>query len=126
MILLDRHAYFWFVLDDPHLPARVKALIENDRDVFVSSISFWEMAIKSSKGKMELPSDIDVMMRTCEKMGISILQIQGTHLRVLQTLPWIHKDPFDRLLIAQAKAENMILVTADENIAKYDVSTYWR
>lgn len=70
MILLETHAYYWFIMDDPHLPASVKRIIETEEMVFVSSVSFWEMTIKSSLGKMELPADITAMMSACEEMGI--------------------------------------------------------
>ena len=125
MILLDTHAYYWFILDDPHLPAPVKSRIESEDVVFVSSVSFWEMTIKSSLGKLELPADIPAMMGACEKMGINILPIRASHLEHLLKLPWIHRDPFDRLIISQAQAENLSLVTADGNIMKYDVETFW-
>ena len=125
MILLDTHAYYWFIMDDPHLPAHVKNRIESEDVVFVSSVSFWEMTIKSSLGKLELPADIPVMMEACEKMGINILPIRASHLGQLLKLPWIHRDPFDRLIISQALDENLSLVTADGNIMKYDVDTFW-
>lgn len=125
MILLDTHVYYWFIMDDPHLPASVKRIIETEKMVFVSSVSFWEMTIKSSLGKMELPADITAMMSACEEMGIIILPIRASHLGKLLKLPWIHKDPFDRLIISQAQDEKMSLVTADGNIMKYDVETIW-
>lgn len=125
MILLDTHAYYWFIMDDPHLPVKVKNLIEDEESVFVSSASFWEMTIKSSLGKMELPASISKMMDACKEMNINILDIKKDHLEHLQKLPWIHKDPFDRLIIAQALTADMTLVTVDRNIVKYDVKTYW-
>ena len=126
MILLDTHAFLWFVNDPSQLPSKVKEAIETEENVFISIASFWEMAIKSSKGMLALPSSISTMMKDCEKLDISILPIRAEHLEKLNQLPWIHKDPFDRLLICQAQAEGLIFVTIDENIIKYDVRTMWR
>ena len=109
MILLDTHAYYWFVMDDPHLPVKVRNLIEDEESVFVSSVSFWEMTIKSSIGKMVLPASISEMMDACKEMDIGILNIIKENLECLQKLPWIHRDPFDRLIIAQALTGDMTL-----------------
>lgn len=125
MILLDTHTFLWFVNDPSQLPAHVNQLIEEADDVFVSIASFWEMAIKSSKGKLGLPASITQMMMDCRMMDFTILPIKGSHLERLNHLPWIHKDPFDRLLICQAQAEGLTLLTVDENIPKYDVQTAW-
>lgn len=125
MLLLDTHAYLWFLMDDPKLPASVKRLIESEETVCVSIGSFWEIAIKDSIGKLRIPAPVSTLVDECEKYRMSVLPIEAEHLALLKDLPRIHGDPFDRLLICQAKAENMILVTADENIVKYDVQVYW-
>ena len=124
--LLDTHTLLWFVDEAPQLPLNVRELIEGSKDVCVSIASFWEMAIKSSKGKLSLTCSIIQMMGICiDTLKFPILHIKGVHLEMLRTLPWIHKDPFDRLLIAQAMSEEMALVTADEHIAKYPVHRMW-
>ncbi len=125
MILLDTHTFLWFVNDPSQLPSRVNQLIEEAEHVYVSIASFWEMAIKSSKGKLELPTSITRMMFDCQTLGLTILPIKGSHLEHLNKLPWIHKDPFDRLLICQAQSEELTFLTVDENIQKYDVRTAW-
>lgn len=125
MYLLDTHALLWFLNDDPKLPAGTKKLIETAQQVYVSIGTFWEMSIKDSIGKLSLPAPISDVMADCEKLGFSVLPIKAAHLAKLKSLPPIHKDPFDRLLICQAEAEAMTLITVDENIVKYDVRTVW-
>ena len=125
MILLDTHAFLWFLNDDPKLPANIKELIENEQKVYVSIGSFWEIAIKESIGKLTIPSPVATLMSDCEREQIGILPIRADHLALLKELPKINGDPFDRLLICQAVAEGMPLVTADEYIAKYHVQTIW-
>ena len=94
--------------------------------MFVSIVSFWEMAIKASLGKLTMPRPIQIMMDDAVQRGFILLPIVGAHLEKLSLLPWIHRDPFDRLLICQAQAEGLTLVSADENIRKYDVKTLWK
>ena len=125
MILLDTHAIYWFLSENPKLPEKTRRLIESDYKVYVSILSFWEMSIKSSIGKMELPASITEMIRECKRMGFTLLAIEPSHLERLKSLPKIHGDPFDRLLICQAQEESLTLVTRDENIPKYDVGTLW-
>ena len=76
-------------------------------------------------GDSKLPVPIETFMQDCSDYAISILQIKASHLARLQELPWIHRDPFDRLMICQAKEENLAFITADENIARYDIKTIW-
>ena len=126
MLLLDTHTFLWFVNDPTRLPEKVNAEIETAESVYVSIASFWEITIKSSLGKLDLPAPISQMMKDCEHLDFSILPIKSGHLEKLLTLPWHHRDPFDRLLISQAQAENLKLVTIDENISRYDVDTLWK
>ena len=125
MYLLDTHTYLWFVNGDTNLPSGVNAMLETAKGLFVSIATFWELAIKNSLGKLELPFSITRMMEDCNKLQISILPIKANHLETLKTLPWIHRDPFDRLLISQALAEDLTLITVDKNIKQYNVKTYW-
>ena len=125
MLLLDTHTFLWFVNDPSKLPERVNAAIETADNVYVSIASFWEMTIKNSLGKLDLPMPISQMMTDCEQLEFSILPIKSGHLDKLSKLPFHHRDPFDRLLICQAQEENLKLVTADEIIAEYDVQTFW-
>ena len=123
--LLDTHALLWYLNGDPQLPTEIKDLVENVPDVSVSIGVFWEMAIKESIGKLYLPAPISVIMEDCERMGFAILPIKAAHLEKLKTLPRLHGDPFDRLYICQAQAENMTLITADSNVSQYEVQTLW-
>lgn len=125
MILLDTHTVLWFLNDDDNLPQSIRDLIEDETEVFVSIASFWEIAIKNSIGKLQLSCSVTDMMNTCLNRGIEILQIKAEHLELLNNLPMIHRDPFDRLLICQAKAENLLFITKDENIPKYEIRTFW-
>lgn len=125
MLLLDTHSFLWFVNADDRLPQKTSDVIEEDSDVFVSIASFWEITIKNSLGKLELDLTITELMQSCIEDGFTILPISATHLEVLKNLPWIHRDPFDRLLISQAIAEELTFVTVDGNIREYDIKTFW-
>jgi PIN domain nuclease of toxin-antitoxin system len=92
----------------------------------VSIVSAWEIAIKVSIGKMSgLKCGIHTFINTLENMPVRILPIHSRHIEAVEILPFIHRDPFDRLLIATAKAEGITILTADENIPKYDVPSVW-
>ena len=125
MLLLDTHAYYWFITDSDRLPIATKEMIETEEHVFVSIASFWEMAIKESLGKLKLPAMIKELMEDCTEYEFSILPINGMHLNRIKNLPFIHRDPFDRILICQAQEEDLTIVTVDSNIMKYDVMTIW-
>ena len=124
-LLLDTHTLLWFLGDDPKLPEEIKAQIEASPDVLISIGAFWEMAIKESIGKLDLPVSVSVLMADCENLGFRVLPIRASHLEKLKSLPRLHGDPFDRLYVCQAQAEGLTLVTADENIPRYAVNTLW-
>lgn len=120
-LLLDTHALLWWLSDDPRLGARVKAEIMDSRNpVWVSAATVWEMGIKKELGKLQAPDDMD---RVIEEEGFEKLAIDCNHGEAAPTLPPLHRDPFDRMLIAQAQMEGLILVTADEKILQYPVRT---
>ena len=121
MLLLDTNAFIWFVGDEDTLSEEVRAEIETNEHVFVSIATFWEMAIKHCKGLLELSNTITELMEICGRLSISILQINGSHLDVVSQLPLIHKDPFDRLIISQAKVEGLTIVTSDHVFSEYGV-----
>lgn len=120
-ILLDTHILLWHLTDNPRLSLAQSRLIEDPTHIkFFSVASLWEMAIKSSLGKLDLRRPLDELIPA----EISILPIRLAHLQTLQSLPFHHKvhGPtlrFDRLLIAQAQVESLWLMTDDENISKY-------
>ncbi len=126
-MLLDTHAFLWFVLDDPKLSKAAKTLIEDGaNDILVSPASYWEIAIKVGLGKLDLRSSYDDFMeRGIAGNDFVILPIEPKHTSLLTTLPTHHKDPFDRLLAAQAATENMAVVSADEALDAYGVQRLW-
>lgn len=124
MLLLDTHTYLWFISASPLLPHWVNEKIQTSEKVFVSIASFWEIAIKNAKGLLELPVPVSTLIEDCKnKLNFDVLPIKGGHLDQLKSLPVIHKDPFDRILICQAQIEEMTIVTVDEKIVQYEVET---
>ena len=121
MLLLDTHTYLWFISGDSLLPQWVSERIQKSEKVFVSIVTFWEIAIKNRKGLLSLPVSVSKMMEDCEKLNMTILPIIGSHLDRMKELPFIHKDPFDRMMVCQAQAEKIALVTVDSYISQYDV-----
>ncbi|MGK2945607.1 MAG: type II toxin-antitoxin system VapC family toxin [Desulfuromonadales bacterium] len=115
--LLDTHVLLWWLDDSPRLGPRCKELIADQRnEIFVSAATTWEISIKKNLGKLEAPEDIDSIV---EDEGFSKLPISLYHGQLAGSLPVFHHDPFDRMLIAQAQSEGLILVTSDENIGLY-------
>jgi len=125
-ILLDTHTLIWFLNGDEMLSNKVRTEIENNTNLkFVSIVSFWEIAIKMSLGKIELPHGLKKFMKLVEGNGFEILPISLEHTLAVSTLEFIHRDPFDRLLIAQSKVDKLTFATKDEHIQKYNIKTIW-
>lgn len=117
--LLDTHVLLWWFDDASALGPRCRDILSDSRnDVYVSAASTWEISIKTARGKIRAPDDLDAAV---EDEGFSKLPISLFHGQAAGKLPDIHRDPFDRMLIAQAQAEGLILITVDEDIAKYQV-----
>ncbi len=118
-LLLDTHAFLWWLADSPKLGQKAQAAIGNaDTFVFVSAATAWEIAVKRSSGKLDAPGDIrDLIARN----GFGELAIEVEHAVLSAELPKHHNDPFDRILIAQAQLGDMRLVADDPQIAKYDI-----
>ena len=125
MYLLDTHAMLWYLRDSPELSASAHALIDNAEYVAVSIASFWEIAIKQSIGKMQFCMTIPELESLCLDRDIQVLPIQSTVLEQIKSLPKIHGDPFDRLIIAQAQIGKMTIITRDRIIPQYPVPTIW-
>jgi PIN domain nuclease of toxin-antitoxin system len=122
-LLLDTHILLWYLEGHLSLTETQRLKIEDRRNqVTVSTASLWEMAIKISIGKLELMDDLATIENTLLRQGILILPIQTMHLQRLLSLPFHHRDPFDRLIIAQAIAEEMTLVSDDVAFSVYPVS----
>jgi len=117
-LLLDTHIVLWWLADDPTLAAEIKDRLDHEPDVYISAATIWEVAIKQSIGKLQKPEDLPERVRDS---GFRHLDIKAEHAIAAGRLPLIHRDPFDRMLIAQAKAEHLTLVTRDAEIAKYDL-----
>ena len=124
--LIDTQALIWFCEDNPCLPASVKQYMERSNGLVVSIASFWEITVKSSLGKLTTVGNISEVMNKAVLKGFKILSIEREHLVVLSSLSFIHRDPFDRLIIAQAIAENMPLVSSDEVFKQYPVNCVWK
>lgn len=120
-LLLDTHAFLWWLADAPQLGDSARKAIGDERnDVFVSAATGWEIAIKRAVGKLQAPENLDAML---EESGFSHLPITFFHGEQAGALPMHHRDPFDRMLIAQAQAEGLVIVTRDPYIPRYGVRT---
>lgn len=122
-LLLDTHVWLWWQMAPARLGERVReAIADTTNDVLLSTVSSWEMAIKIAVGKLQLPKPIHEMLPTAlldDQM--QSLPLQHHHCFELTNLPMHHRDPFDRMLIAQARTERLVLVTADSQLGAYDV-----
>jgi PIN domain nuclease of toxin-antitoxin system len=118
-VLLDTHVLLWWLSDDAQLPPRFRAAIADpENEVRVSAITFAEVSIKQSLEKLEAPYISDDLLT---EQGMIALPFEAAHARRLRELPLHHRDPFDRMLIAQAIEEDLLLVTADGRMSRYDV-----
>lgn len=126
-LLLDTHAFLWWVNNAPELSPKARAAITKaDNECFLSLASCWEMAIKISLGKLSLSQPLDRFIpEQLLANGFQTLDIDFRHITRLPALPFHHRDPFDRLLVAQAASERLTLVTADAALAAYDIKRLW-
>ena len=128
-LLLDSHTLLWYALNDKKLSTTACALIiDPQHEIFMSPASYWEIAIKVSIGKLKLHQAYEDFFDTCRyQYGFQILPIEPTHTAHLTKLPFPpnHKDPFDRLLIAQAIVERMAIVSSDQPLDAYPVTRLW-
>lgn len=126
-LLLDTHTLLWFALGDQRCSPKARQLIENPtHEKWVSPASYWELAIKIGLGRYSLPGFFEDFMATAiEGNGFSILPILPRHTAMLIHLPHHHRDPFDRLMIVQAMAELMRVVSADEAFDAYPIQRLW-
>jgi PIN domain nuclease of toxin-antitoxin system len=117
-LLLDTHVLLWWLEDSAELSDALKDQIDTELEVYVSAATVWELSIKAAAGKLKLPDDLVGLI---ERSGLSDLPIRNAHAELAGRLPLIHRDPFDRMLIAQALVERLTLVTRDGLIRRYDV-----
>lgn len=119
-ILLDTHVLLWSVAQSDRLPVAARELLEDmNNSLYVSVASLWEIAIKTTLGRHDFVVDLHKLRQTLSRMGIVELPIEGTHAEALMQLPPFHKDPFDRMLVAQSMAEPLVLLTNDTVLAEY-------
>lgn len=122
-LLLDTHALLWWLADSPRLPARVREAIQGpDSLVYLSAVSAWEITIKAALGKLAIPED---WQDAIEWEAFRKLEVRWDHALEVGRLPDLHHDPFDRLLVAQARVEGLTLVTHDKRVVRYDVPVLW-
>lgn len=124
--LLDTHAFLWIAQDDPLLHANVRALFADvSNEIFLSAASVWEMAIKASLGKLKLSVPLSRLVAGGVERGIRVLAIVCEHTYLVEHLPFHHRDPFDRLLAAQASHEGLYLVSRDPKFDAYPATRVW-
>ena len=124
--LLDTHAAIWFFNGDHALSETAKKIIRDySNPIYLSVVSAWELAIKTGIGKLNFTGRAAGFLHLAETSNIGIIPIKPDHLTALESLPLIHRDPFDRFFIATALVEDITLITADRNIAQYNVQHIW-
>jgi PIN domain nuclease of toxin-antitoxin system len=122
-LLVDTHAALWWLDDAQELsPSAREAIADPGAEVLISAASVWEIALKRSLGKLRAPV---TFLEELRRDGFETLSISAEHGLATASLPWHHRDPFDRMLVAQAVVEGLVLVTADERLARYDVPVLW-
>ena len=125
-LLLDTHTFLWFSEDNPELSKNARSLIEDaDNNCFISIASIWEMAIKVSLGKLKIRAGFDRLIEEINKHDFIILPISFEHTAELISMSFSHRDPFDRLLVAQSIVEDLTLISADKIFDEYQVKRIW-
>jgi len=126
-LLLDTHAFLWAIAEPDKLSRRARTAISDSRnDIVLSTVSLWEITLKVEAGKLRLPASQGYFEGHMEQLGVKeLLDVTPRHVYALLVLPPLHKDPFDRLLVAQAMSEDLTLLTADAVIRGYPLKTAW-
>ncbi|HXF41055.1 MAG TPA: type II toxin-antitoxin system VapC family toxin [Blastocatellia bacterium] len=125
-LLLDTHTFLWFIEDSSKLSQEAKKLLESEVELLLSIASLWEMAIKISIGKLTLAEPFHTFIpQQLSKNAIGLLPIRMDHLNLVSSLPFHHRDPFDRLLVAQAITEHLPIVSIDDKFDSYSVKRIW-
>ena len=119
-LLLDTHVALWWLDDSPSLSKKGRTLIaDTDNLIVLSAVVIWEIRIKQALGKLEIPSNFYTVIK---QQGFEMLPISPDHAYAVGDLPMVHRDPFDRMLLAQAKLENLSIVTHDTTFQRYGIS----
>lgn len=126
LCLLDTHTLIWFLENDKRLSNKAKKTIESeDNTSFIGIVSLWEIAIKLNLGKLEINVTIDDIVDETNQMGMVIIPISINAVKLVQSMPLHHRDPFDRLLIAQAEANELTVITDDSMFGNYNIRMEW-
>ncbi len=125
--LLDTYTFLWWNMDDPQLSAMARGILaDGANEIFLSAASAWEIAIKYARGRIELPEPPErYVAARMAHYGFQALPIQISHALHVAELPPIHQDPFDRLLVAQSRLEDLPILTGDREIARYPTAVIW-
>jgi len=126
-LLFDTHTFIWWDSDPNRLSEQVLSLCQNsENELLLSVVSVWEMQIKHQLNKLELRLPLaELINEQCERNGIQLLSVTLDHVLALDNLPLLHRDPFDRLLVAQANVEDILLISGDPIFCQYDVNCIW-
>ncbi len=118
-LLLDTHVVLWWLTDDPTLSEEIKTRLDHEPDIWVSAATIWEVSMKQAIGKLTEPAELPERIRGS---GFRELSIRFDHAIAAGNLPPLHRDPFDRMLVAQARCDDLTLVTRDPRCKQYDVA----
>ncbi|MGB3207673.1 MAG: type II toxin-antitoxin system VapC family toxin [Crinalium sp.] len=123
-LLIDTHIFLWFINDDPRLSDHLKDLIEDQSNtIYLSLASLWEMSIKYNLGKLKFETSYEEFVEVeITQSCLKLLNIEVKHFNTNANLPWHHRDPFDRIIIAQSLAENIPIISLDSVFSKYSVT----
>lgn len=123
-LLLDTNVVIWLLLGDRDSVSdrAEQAMLDEDNSLFVSAVVLWEIAIKRSLGKLEIDPD---WAKALNRLDFNQMPVTGEHAAAVEELSWHHRDPFDRLLVAQAMLEDQVIVSSDADIPKYEVEVLW-
>ncbi|MCL2604691.1 MAG: type II toxin-antitoxin system VapC family toxin [Defluviitaleaceae bacterium] len=126
-LLLDTHTALWWINEHERLSPTAKAmLLDESNELYLSVVTLWEIAIKVSLNKLsEMPGGVEVFIAKVEELPVQLVSLLPQYTSEVEKLPFIHRDPFDRMLITTAVKEGMTILTSDENIHRYDVPTVW-
>ncbi len=125
-VLVDTHAFLWFMAGDRQLSRSARRAIDDSNGKWwLSAASVWELSIKSSLGRLTLPAPPDEYIAEKVQQGLHILSVEWTHAAAVERLPFHHRDPFDRLIVAQAQSERLAVVTKDPAFARYGIRAVW-
>jgi len=124
-LLVDTHAFLWYLAGDERLSKRAVRAIEHSQEWWLSAASVWELAIKAGLGRVRLATPLAEYMAVKVREGLRVLSIEWPHAAAVERLPLHHRDPFDRLIVAQAQADRLPVVTKDQVFRKYGVEVIW-